>query len=139
MTFFLQVHRFHKKYMAHLSTLLAPYELSNSNWSLLNFLHEEQVATTSQIAKYWDVEKPTVSANVKTLMKHELVQTKQGEDKREKYLSLTEKGEKLHETISPEIKNLQKHLLNVLTQQQKGEFQQLLFEMEARLKEDFNE
>ena len=139
MTFFLQVHRFHKKYTTLLSALVAPYELSNSNWSLLNFLHEEQVATTSQIAKYWDVEKPTVSANVKTLMKLELVQTKQGEDKREKYLSLTEKGEKLHEIISPEIKNLQKHLLNVLTEQQKGELLQVLFDMETRLKENYNE
>jgi MarR family transcriptional regulator, transcriptional regulator for hemolysin len=139
MSFFLQVHRFHKKYTAQLTSLLAPYELSNSNWSLLNYLVEKQVTTTSQIAKYWDVEKPTVSANVKVLMQLGLIQTKQGEDKREKYLSLTEKGEKLHKKISPEIKNLQNDLLSVLTERQKDDIQQGLFDMEVRLKEDYHE
>ena len=136
MSFFLQVHRFHKRYMAQLSSLLAPFDISNANWSLLQYLAQQEVATTSQIAKYWDVEKPTVSANVKTLMQHGLVQTKQGEDKREKYLSLTEKGQTLHQNISPEIKFLQNKLLSVLSEEQKLEIQQVLLEMEALLKEE---
>lgn len=135
MTFFLQLHRFHKRYMQRLTSMLAGHELSNANWSLMQYLANEELATMSQIAKYWDVEKPTVSANVKTLTKQELIQLKQGNDRREKYISLTEKGEKLYENISPEIKFLQDQLLNNLTDEQQELFKKALSDMEKILKE----
>lgn len=135
MTFFLQMHRFHKRYMQCLTNMLAVHELSNSNWSLLQYLAIEELTTMSQIAKYWDVEKPTVSANVKALTKRELIQMKQGNDKREKYISLTEKGERLYENISPEIKFLQNQLLSNLTEEQQELFQNALADMEKILKE----
>lgn len=135
MTFFLQLHRFHKRYMQRLTSMLAGHELSNANWSLMQYLANEELATLSQIAKYWDVEKPTVSANVKTLTKRELIQLKQGNDRREKYISLTEKGEKLYENISPEIKFLQDQLLNNLTDEQQELFKKALSDMEEILKE----
>lgn len=135
MTFFLQLHRFHKRYMQRLTSMLAGHELSNANWSLMQYLANEELATMSQIAKYWDVEKPTVSANVKTLTKRELIQLKQGNDRREKYISLTEKGEKLYENISPEIKFLQDQLLNNLTDEQQELFKKALSDMEKILKE----
>lgn len=135
MTFFLQMHRFHKRYMQCLTNMLAVHELSNSNWSLLQYLANEELTTMSQIAKYWDVEKPTVSANVKALTKRELIQMKQGNDKREKYISLTEKGERLYENISPEIKFLQNQLLSNLTEEQQELFQNALADMEKILKE----
>ena len=135
MTFFLQLHRFHKRYMQRLTNILAVHELSNANWSLMQYLANEELATMSQIAKYWDVEKPTVSANVKTLTKRELIQMKQGSDRREKYISLTEKGEKLYENISPEIKFLQNQLLNNLSDEQQELFEKALSDMEKILKE----
>lgn len=135
MTFFLQLHRFHKRYMQRLTNILAVHELSNANWSLMQYLANEELATMSQIAKYWDVEKPTVSANVKTLTKLEIIQMKQGNDRREKYISLTEKGEKLYENISPEIKFLQNQLLNNLSDEQQELFEKALSDMEKILKE----
>ncbi|OBW59011.1 transcriptional regulator [Solibacillus silvestris] len=135
MTFFLQLHRFHKRYMQRLTSMLAGHELSNANWSLMQYVANEELATMSQIAKYWDVEKPTVSANVKTLTKRKLIQLKQGNDRREKYISLTEKGEKLYENISPEIKFLQDQLLNNLTDEQQELFKKALSDMEKILKE----
>ncbi|MEK4384628.1 winged helix DNA-binding protein [Solibacillus sp. FSL W7-1464] len=135
MTFFLQLHRFHKRYMQRLTNILAGYELSNANWSLMQYLANEELATMSQIAKYWDVEKPTVSANVKTLTKLEIIQMKQGNDRREKYISLTEKGERLYKNISPEIKFLQNQLLNNLSEEQQELFEKVLSDMEKILKE----
>ena len=135
MTFFLQLHRFHKRYMQRLTNILAVHELSNANWSLMQYLANEELATMSQIAKYWDVEKPTVSANVKTLTKLEIIQMKQGNDRREKYISLTEKGERLYENISPEIKFLQNQLLNNLSDEQQELFEKALSDMEKILKE----
>lgn len=135
MTFFLQLHRFHKRYMQRLTNILAVHELSNANWSLMQYLANEELATMSQIAKYWDVEKPTVSANIKTLTKLEIIQMKQGNDRREKYISLTEKGERLYENISPEIKFLQNQLLNNLSDEQQELFEKALSDMEKILKE----
>lgn len=135
MTFFLQLHRFHKRYTQRLTNMLAVHELSNANWSLMHYLANEELATMSQIAKYWDVEKPTVSANVKILTKRELIQMKQGNDRREKYMSLTEKGERLYENISPEIKFLQNQLLNNLSDEQQEFFEKALSDMEEILKE----
>ncbi|MCM3722694.1 MarR family winged helix-turn-helix transcriptional regulator [Solibacillus isronensis] len=135
MTFFLQLHRFHKRYTQRLTNILAVHELSNANWSLMHYLANEELATMSQIAKYWDVEKPTVSANVKTLTKQELIQMKQGNDRREKYISLTEKGERLYKNISPEIKFLQNQLLNNLSDEQQELFEKALSDMEKILKE----
>lgn len=135
MTFFLQLHRFHKRFMQSLTNILASHELSNANWSLMHYLANEEEATMSQIAKYWDVEKPTVSANVKTLTKRELIQMKQGNDRREKYISLTEKGERLYENISPEIKFLQNQLLSNLSDEQQKLFEKALSDMEKILKE----
>ncbi|MGE7983110.1 MarR family winged helix-turn-helix transcriptional regulator [Solibacillus sp. NPDC093137] len=135
MTFFLQLHRFHKRYTQRLTNILAVHELSNANWSLMHYLANEEQATMSQIAKYWDVEKPTVSANVKTLTKQELIQMKQGNDRREKYISLTEKGERLYKNISPEIKFLQNQLLNNLSDEQQELFEKALSDMEKILKE----
>ena len=135
MTFFLQLHRFHKRYMQRLTNILAVHELSNANWSLMQYLANEELATMSQIAKYWDVEKPTVSANVKTLTKLEIIQMKQGNDRREKYISLTEKGERLYENISPEIKFLQNQLLHNLSDEQQELFEKALSDMEKILKE----
>lgn len=121
--------------MQRLTNILAVHELSNANWSLMQYLANEDLATMSQIAKYWDVEKPTVSANVKTLTKLEIIQMKQGNDRREKYISLTEKGERLYENISPEIKFLQNQLLNNLSDEQQELFEKALSDMEKILKE----
>ncbi|MER2108860.1 MAG: winged helix DNA-binding protein [Solibacillus sp.] len=136
MSFFLQLHRFHKRYTANLTTLLAPYQLSMSNWSLLHYAATHERVTTTQMAKYWDVEKPTVSANVKALVQLELLTAEPGEDKREKYLQLTKKGEQLHAEVAPQIEQFKAQLLTVLPSEQQQLFKQTLSEMESLLRGD---
>ena len=134
MSFFLHMHRFHKRYIANLTTLLVPYGLSTSNWSLLHYVARHDKTTISHIAKYWDVEKPTVSANVKTLMQMGLLRAEPGEDKREKYLLLTEAGHALHVEICPLIEQFKAQLLQAFPSEQLPLFEQALLAMERILK-----
>ena len=111
MNLFLQIHRFHRNYMARLTTMLVPDGLTPGNWSLLQFLHEHESATSSQLAAHWDVEKPTVSGNVKQMLALDLIAVMPGEDKREKKLALTENGSMLYEKLSTEIAAMQERIL----------------------------
>lgn len=136
MSFFLQIHRFHKRYTANLTALLMPYQLSMPNWSLLYYVATNERVTMTHMAKYWDVEKPTVSANVKVLVKLGLLTTEPGEDKREKYLQLTEVGEQVYTEIAPQIEQFKAHLLHLVSSEQLVVFEQILLIMENALKEE---
>ena len=136
MSFFLHIHRFHKRYTAQLTALLAPYELSNSNWSLIHYVASHKTATMSQIAGYWDVEKPTVSANVKALTQRGLLTAVQGEDKREKYLCLTAHGQTLHTAALPVIERFKQQLLATVPAEQQQLIEHAFRTMEGKLKEE---
>ncbi len=134
MKLFLQIHRFHRNYMARLTTMLVPYGLTPGNWSLLQFLHEHESATSSQLAAHWDVEKPTVSTNVKQILALDLITIIPGEDKREKKLVLTKNGSTLYEKLSQEIAVMQENILRDVSPAVRMQMEQALAVMEQSLK-----
>lgn len=134
MKLFLQIHRFHRNYMARLTTMLVPHGLTPGNWSLLQFLHEHESATSSQLATHWDVEKPTVSGNVKQMLALDLIAVIPGEDKREKKLVLTENGSTLYEKLSQEIAMMQENVLCDVPPAVRTQMEQALAAMEQSLK-----
>lgn len=135
MKLFLQIHRFHRNYMAHLTTMLVPYRLTPGNWSLLQFLSAHETVTSSQLAAHWDVEKPTVSSNVKQMLALDLIAVVPGEDKREKNLVLTESGSTLYEKLSKEILAMQENILRDVPPVVRTQMEQALTMMESSLKE----
>ena len=134
MKLFLQIHRFHRNYMARLTTILAPFDLTPGNWSLLHFLHEQESATSSQLAAHWDVEKPTVSTNVKQMLALDLIAVIPSEDKREKKLVLTKNGSTLYEKLSQEIAVMQENILRDVSPAVRMQMEQALAVMEQSLK-----
>ena len=134
MKLFLQIHRFHRNYMARLTTILVPYGLTPGNWSLLQFLHEHESATSSQLAAHWDVEKPTVSTNVKQMLALDLIAVIPSEDKREKKLVLTKNGSTLYEKLSQEIAVMQENILRDVLPAVRMQMEQALAVMEQSLK-----
>ena len=134
MNLFLQIHRFHRNYMARLTTMLVPYGLTPGNWSLLQFLHEHTNATSSQLAAHWDVEKPTVSSNVKQMLAFGLIAIIPSEDKREKKLALTKEGSKVYEKLSQEIVGMQQNILRDVPPAVKTQMEHSLAVMEQSLK-----
>ena len=136
MNLFLTINRFHRQYMTKMSAILTPYGMTPANWSLLQFLHINEMVTSRQIADYWEVEKPTVSANVKALLQKNLITAVTGEDKREKKLVLTTAGEDLYEQLHSEIYIMQQTLLQTMTPETQKLFKDSLLAMEAILKGD---
>lgn len=132
---FLQIHRFHRNYMARLTTMLVPYKLTPGNWSLLQLLHAYETVTSSQIAAHWDVEKPTVSSNVKQMLALDLIAVVPGEDKREKKLALTPNGMALYEKISKDVLMMQENILRDIPPVVRTQMEQALTSMEDSLKE----
>ena len=134
MNLFLQIHRFHRNYMARLTSILVPHGLTPGNWSLLQFLHEHTNATSSQLAAYWDVEKPTVSSNVKQMLALDLIAVIPSEDKREKKLAMTKEGGILYEKLSPEIVGMQQDILHDVPPAVRTQMEHALAVMEQSLK-----
>ena len=134
MTLFISLNRLNRNYLSALTSILQKVDLTPGNWSLLQYLHINQTATSSQLAEYWEVEKPTVSANVKTLLKRNYITVTSGQDKREKQLMLTTSGEDVFSAISEEVFAFQAKLLGNLTPEMQETFVKAIQEMELELR-----
>lgn len=139
MTLFISLNRLNRNYLAALTSILQKVDLTPGNWSLLQYLHTHQTATSSQLAEYWEVEKPTVSANVKALLKRNYITVTSGQDKREKQLMLTTSGQDVFSAISEEVFAFQAKLLGNLTPEMHDTFVKAIQEMELELRGMRNE
>ena len=93
-----------KAYLSFAQDELKTYSLSPNEIEVVSFLKGKSCG--SEIAREFDVSKTLVSRSVSYLLKKELIKVENGTvDKREKILSLTEKGKQLAE----EIENMKDH------------------------------
>ncbi|MGN7940828.1 MarR family transcriptional regulator [Virgibacillus sp. 6R] len=135
MNIFSLINRLNRRYLSGLTVKLSPFGLTPANWSLLDYLVQNGQVTSIQIATYWDIEKPTVSANVKQLIKLGLIETIPGKDKREKQLILTEKGHLLMNEVSPIISKFQDDFLSNFQKEEKEFLQRGLSTLYEAMKE----
>lgn len=103
--------RFFSEYIAiyrplvnRLNMILAPHNLFHSQWTTLKLLKLEGEMTSAEIAARQQVEKPSVTKIIQRLVEMELVKVRPGEDRREKWLGLTDRG---HETVKDILNELQ--------------------------------
>ncbi len=139
MSLFIAINRLNRNYLAALTSILQKVDLTPPNWALLQHLHTHQTATSSQIAEYWDVEKPSVSANVKSLLKRNYITITSGQDKREKQLILTTSGQDMFNTISVEVYALQAQILGNLTPEMHEVFVKGIHSIDSELRGMRNE
>src|SRR5699024_1650361 len=92
-TFFHQQLQFTRSFKKMLNEQLAAAGLFHSQWLVLYCIKEQQPVTLVEISNYLDVEKPTVSRTVKRLEEQGLAETIPSEDKRERRLQLSSKGQ----------------------------------------------
>ena len=135
MSLFLTINRFNRLYMNELTNILSHYGLTPANWSLLHYLQENEFATASQLATYWQVEKPTVSANIKSLISRKLITAVSGEDKREKKLKLTTAGIDLTVNSTSDVKAFQAKLLEgFVSTEQATQMENAILQMELMIR-----
>ncbi|WP_235617698.1 MarR family winged helix-turn-helix transcriptional regulator [Brevibacillus brevis] len=86
-------------YNNQLQEELLPFGISVTQWALIRYLKNNGSATFSDVADYWQVEKPAITPIAQKLAAREIILISSGSDKRQKIMYLSEKGEALHKTI----------------------------------------
>ncbi len=73
--------------------ILAPSGLSVPQFGLLAILAEVAPITIHRLAEYMDIDRTTLTRNLKLLIKQQLVGSEEGEDRRMRRVLLTQEGE----------------------------------------------
>ncbi|WP_320421412.1 MarR family winged helix-turn-helix transcriptional regulator [Mammaliicoccus lentus] len=98
----------YRPYIHHINVILEPYDLYAAQYRVLRDIAGNQPTTLVQVSKRSFIEKPTARKIIKKLIEFNLVQAiNSKEDKREKFLTLTEKGEAMHKEIYEQVLEFQ--------------------------------
>jgi DNA-binding MarR family transcriptional regulator len=93
--------------ISRLNELLSEYDLSYSLWQVIFFVKNNGPSTLVEISVHFNVEKPTITRTVQRLEEKQLINVKQGKDRREKIISLSEFGEDLYQNCRQKITKLE--------------------------------
>lgn len=109
--FFSQYAKVYRPLLNKLNAELEQYSLSNSQWNIMKILKIEQVMTPAEIAHRQQVEKPSITKILQRLNEMGFIEVTPGEDKREKWIRLTDSGEAVCIEIMERLKLLYENLL----------------------------
>src|SRR5699024_3407448 len=87
------------------------FDLYHVQWLVLNDLSYKATTTVVQSSKRRSIEKPTTRKIFKVLSEKSLLTVETGTDKREKWLSLSQKGENLYKSISTRVDKVQDEII----------------------------
>ena len=108
----------HRPYSNGLQQVLRPYRVSEAQWGLIRYIYEVGPATNSEIALYWSVEKPSVTALAQKLMDQHLIYVVYGADRRKKLMHLTEEGIAKYLQLKKAVQTFQSSLLEDITEEE---------------------
>lgn len=97
---------------------LRPAGLRSTQFILLNALHLTGPAPISTIAEHLDMDRTTLTRNLKSLQRDSLATSRQGEDHRVRLIDLTEKGSELLAQAQPLWHAVQRSMVEGLGPQQ---------------------
>jgi|SRR5690625_130066 len=109
-----------------LNVHLIDHGLYSSQWSILFCLYHFGTMTQTEIWKYLNVEAPTVTRSLTKMEKNGWVIRKQGEDKRERLIELTDEAKRKFTTIKQSVTKMEDQLLANLTNNEKEQLYYLL-------------
>lgn len=116
----------HRMYHNQLTELLSKHNLSSTQWALLRYLSEGGPAKLSEVASYWQVERPTVTPIAQKLYERGIIFVAPGKDKRQKVMQVSESGLELHKEIKTEMDAFQEELLQGVTGEEREVTEQVL-------------
>lgn len=119
---FHEIHQKARLSIKEVNETLKEFDLYSAQWSILFCLKQFGAATQKEIWQYLNVEAPTVTRTLVRLEQSEWIVRKEGRDKREKLVYLSEKAEETVPQIEERILEMEKRMLAGLSEQE----QQLL-------------
>ncbi|WP_154837693.1 MarR family winged helix-turn-helix transcriptional regulator [Staphylococcus sp. Marseille-Q1834] len=101
----------YRPYIKRTQPILDEFDLHTGQWLVLRDIANSAPTTLVQISKRRFIEKPTTRKIIKALSEKELLTITTGQDKREKILNLSEKGQQLFTEVNYRITPIQNHLI----------------------------
>ena len=130
-------HEMHQKArlsIKEVNETLKDFGLYSAQWSILYSLKQFGEMTQTNIWKYLHVEAPTVTRTLMKLEQRKLIIRKEGNDKRERIVQLTEQAHIMIPKIEAKIAEVEGRLLQSLSASEVHELTRLL----KKIGKDFN-
>ncbi|ARK24746.1 hypothetical protein SporoP37_08770 [Sporosarcina sp. P37] len=109
--FFTGYFHYYRPVLNRLNTLLAPYQLFHSQWGILKLLWLEGEMTSAEIAARRQIEKPSVTKVIQRLLEMDLVSIRPGIDRREKWIGVTDRGQRVVAAVMSDLELFYEELL----------------------------
>ncbi|MCO4337868.1 MarR family transcriptional regulator [Staphylococcus agnetis] len=106
--------KLYRPYIKMVQPIMTDYDLHPAQWLILKDIAVNVDTTLVQISKRRSIEKPTTRKILKALEAREWIVARTGEDRREKLLQLSPKGQDVYEHMTSKIATLQQRHLEAL-------------------------
>lgn len=123
---FHEIHQKSRLSVKEVNDALKEFGLYSSQWSILFCLKQFGPMTQKGIWQYLNVEAPTVARTVQRLEETGWVMRKEGEDKRERIVHLSERAEGKVKEIERRIVGVEEKLLTSLSEAEQRQLMELL-------------
>ncbi|MEJ7487088.1 MarR family transcriptional regulator [Staphylococcus pasteuri] len=101
----------YRPYIKLTQPILERHNIHTGQWLVLKDIAQFQPTTLVNISYRRAIEKPTARKFIKVLLERELISYTTGNDKRQKWLSLTEESRQFFETINKEVNEIQDEII----------------------------
>jgi MarR family transcriptional regulator, transcriptional regulator for hemolysin len=109
------VNQLSRRLTKHLNEALEPFGLYSAQWSVLYILREKGTLTQKELCEYLAVEAPPMTRTIQRLLKQGYIQQiSSSEDKRKKFISLTDQAEAQFPVWEKAVLNKNEDLVNDL-------------------------
>lgn len=123
--------QYNRQLTAMLNEVLRPYGLFSAQWSIVYYLHKNGPRSLTQIWQTLAVEAPTVTRTVTRLEKLGWVMRVEGEDRREKIITLTPVALSKLPDIKKAVSKFEQQAVNALSEDEQQQLQQLIEKMKG--------
>jgi len=106
---------------ASLNQILEPYGIYHSEWTIIMAIKEKDVMSQIALANYLNIEPPAISKSLVNLERKGLIQRKEGTDKREKTVFLSEEALRQYPQWEKIVGHHRKQILIGLTDERLSE------------------
>ena len=116
-----------------LNEKISPLGLYTSQCGIVTYLYEKKQCTQVELSRYLCVEPPTITRTLTRMEKMGWVVRQEGKDKRERYLTLTEKAYEMFPKFHEAFSNVETNALKDITKEELDIFNDVLEKMMTNL------
>lgn len=124
----------YRPFITELNARLAPYQLFNAQYRMMRIMYHRQDMTFQEIAKASFIERPSASNLIHKLIALGYVGTREGQDKRNKHVFLTDEGKRIYLEVDELINQMVVPLLLNVSDEDKQTVIRVFEQIEQNLK-----